>query len=106
MMGFDICIDGARNNTSNARQHQGVYVFEENFDYWKNSTNYTLESVMMKSAKWAKMENAEATNICGVNNLTRPYELDHGDYASSRKNASLVFSGVNLRFAQTTDLDV
>jgi len=104
LLGFDLCIEGDQNKLSTIRQ--GAYIFEDNFDYWANGTNYKPDSVMMKSAKWENVQNAKASDICGMNSISRAYELEHGDFVTSRKNASLVFSGVNHRYAETQDLDV
>ena len=108
LRGFDLCTqdDHEEEYSTSTGTLQGVFVFEDNFDYWSNSTNYTAGSVMMKSAKWAHMKNAEASDICGINSITRAYELEHGDFKTSRKNASLVFSGAIERSAETNDLDV
>ncbi len=125
-LGFDICtrIDTkSRHNGTDISYENGVYVFEDNFDYWSNATNYSSESIVMKSARWNSMENAMASDICGFNNITRPYEYEQQkqrqyvyEYSYShdqndispltRRNASLVFTGVRARFAETVDLDV
>jgi len=114
-LGFDLCAQKNTNATellsqstlsSSSSRRQGVYVFEDNFDYWMNASDYSVDSILMESAKWGKMGNAKASGICGMNYITRPYELEHGDFQSGRKNASLVFSGVKDRYAQTIDLDM
>ena len=102
--GYDLCIDNEMDEKTDGLQ--GVYIFEDNFDYWIDATHFKPESVMMKSAKWAHVVNAKASDICGVNKITRPYEREHGDFITSRKNASLVFSGVSQRYAETQTLDV
>ena len=119
-MGFDICAQKNTNATellpqstssssslsSSLSGRQGVYVFEDNFDYWINASDYSVDSILMKSAKWEKIGNAKTSGICGMNYITRPYELEHGDFQSGRNNASLVFSGVKDRYAETMDLDM
>ena len=106
-LGFDLCAQQYSNTTellSQSLNKQGVYIFEDNFDHWTNESDY--KSVLMKSAKWQRMENGKASDVCGVNDVHRPYELEHGEFDSSRKNSSLVFSGVMDRYAETMDLDM
>lgn len=98
-LGFDIC--------SESPSSHGVYVMHDDFNYWTNTTNYNEDSILMKSAKWESMQNAEATTFCGTNNVTKLYQqTSHFDSETGKKNAALVFSGVNQRFAETKDLDL
>jgi hypothetical protein len=81
MMGYDICKSSFQ---------PGVYVFEDGFENWENST---WQSNQMKSARWASIINGDAANYCG---------------ACSGKKA-LVFTGglvVQQRYAETQDVEL
>ncbi|GFH60768.1 hypothetical protein CTEN210_17244 [Chaetoceros tenuissimus] len=98
-LGFDVC--------SESPYSHGVFVMYDDFNYWANTTNYNEDSILMKSAKWELMQNAEATTICGTNNVTKLHQqTSHFDSETGKKNAALVFSGVSERFAETKDLDL
>ena len=113
--GFDICLTndmGDYMSSNRGMSHEfenSVIVFEDDFDYWRNRTDFTTRSVMMKSARWSNMVNAETDDICGMNQAQRPHE----DLFSPSKNelimkspSALVFSGVRHRYAETIDLDI
>ena len=109
LMGYDICRLHETSYDStflelNSGFDDGIYVFEDDFDYWINSTDYTSDSVMLKSAQWSKMINAQATDICGFNPMKRPYKEE--DHYPFKKSSALVFSGVQNRQCETSDLDV
>jgi len=110
LMGFDFCYDESHTLDSvneNKPFIDGACIFEDSFDYWKNETNYSLESVYTPSARWAKIENAQVTNICGVNNITRKHEMPTSELEKLLWSPkSLVFSGLHFRFAETMDLDL
>jgi hypothetical protein len=81
-------------------------VFEDNFDYWMNKTDYSAESIGMASARWDTMTNAEVTDYCGINLLEgdKPYpRIGPGVIGGE---GSLVFSGVIERQAVTVPLDM
>lgn len=112
-LGHDLCITkGNQALVSPTRHHgfeDGVFVFEDNFDYWKNDTDYSSNSIVMKSARWLNMANAKASGICGFNDIVRPYEVKMPptkDELVFERPAALVFSGVQNRFAETIGLDV
>jgi hypothetical protein len=50
-LGYDVC---------QAQFEPGSYIFEDSFEYWRNST---LKSNIMKSAKWSKIVNGKALCI-------------------------------------------
>ena len=79
MTGYDVC----------ASEYQGgVYVFEDTFDHWVDSTSFA--SNRMVSGRWASTVNAEANSNCG---------------SAGGENA-LKFSGEFTRSAITLDLDI
>lgn len=115
--GFDICLQSdsqhQRSTPSSSKSKKefesGIYVFEENFDYWKNETDYTSQSIVMKSARWSYMINARATDICGINVIVRPHEVERPpteEETAYKVPSALVFSGVQNRYAETIPLDV
>ena len=113
LLGHDLCITkGNEALVSPAHRHEfedGVYVFEDNFDYWKNDTDYSSDSIVMKSARWSNIANAKSGDICGFNSIVRPYEVEMPptkDELEFKRPAALVFSGVQNRFSETIDLDV
>jgi len=77
-MGYDICQDYF---------NQGIYVFEDTFDYWRNDSIYSND---MKSALWNKVVNGYSNSFCG---------------AFSREK-SLSFRGDSVRYAETQDVDI
>ena len=101
-MGFDFCFDvkGLYDDPS-VEFTNGVFVFEDNFDYWLNKTDYSQDSIGMASALWNTMTNAEVADYCGVNLL--PGDLDYPRMAPGvlRGEGSLHFSGVLERQAVT-----
>ena len=106
-VGFDFCVNNFRGLRRVEKFEEGVYILDDNFDFWKNSTDYSSDSVQMLSGKWSKMMNAEVTDICGFNNFTRKYEIAQTDRLDfSRKPSALVFSGVQFRYAETVDLNL
>lgn len=93
-MGYDFCYDtkdGAQRSQDEFKN--GVYVFEDNFDYWKNKTDYSRESILLASANWATMTNAQVTDFCGVNQL--PGDKNYPAIGPDTKygEGALVFSG-------------
>ena len=109
LMGFDFCVN---NDSDKINGPDGLYVFEDNFDYWMESERNNFSSTIMPSAKWEMIENGEATDICGFRNGTYKYE-EHlktvssiNDYSNLKIPSALVFSGVQFRYAQTLSLDV
>ena len=78
MSGYDICANSFI---------PGVYIFEDTFDAWKNSSR---ASNKMRSAHWGTMHNARSNNWCGA-------------YSGSR---SLNFQGPTIRYIETQDLDL
>ncbi len=116
-LGYDLCIETGRDKKTNEISTlsnedfvDGAYIFEDNFDYWKNSTDYNNNlSVIMKSARWSHMINAETSGICGFNTLVRSYEVEmppSREVNAFKIPSALVFSGVQNRFAETIDLDL
>ena len=109
LMGFDFCVNNENNKLNGP---DGLYVFDDNFDYWIRTKKDNFSYVTIPSAKWEKMENGEATDICGFRNGTYKYD-EHikmvssvNDYSSFKIPSALVFSGVQVRYAQTQSLDV
>ncbi len=114
-LGFDVCLQQDNQDSRSSpsglddKFEDGVYIFEDNFDYWMNDTDYSSISVMMKSARWSNMVNAKSSEICGYNDILRPYEVElspYKDHVMFKKNAALVFSGVRNRYSETVALDV
>ncbi|GMH59760.1 hypothetical protein TrLO_g6454 [Triparma laevis f. longispina] len=106
-LGYDFCYDtkdGAQQSQDEFKN--GVYVFEDNFDYWKNKTDYSRESILLASANWATMTNAQVTDFCGVNQL--PGDKNYPAIGPDTKygEGALVFSGVIERQAVTVPLDM
>ena len=61
-MGYDFCYDTKNRIDSNADEEEfnnGVFVFEDDFDHWKNKTDYTHPSILMASANWIDMKVSE-----------------------------------------------
>lgn len=54
-LGFDVCGD---------EFVEGVYVFEDTFEYWQSARDYT--SNLLKSAIWNETINVEAAGHCGT----------------------------------------
>jgi hypothetical protein len=79
LLGYDVC---------QAQFEPGSYIFEDSFEYWRNST---LKSNIMKSAKWSKIVNGRATDFCGT--------------AMGAKALSFA-GGVGGRFAMTQEIDM
>lgn len=105
-MGFDFCHHAPRERISKPFR-EGAYIFEDNFDYWSSSTDFTNKSVSMASARWNDMMNAETTTICGVNNLmSKRKSLQLPETEDMNRNSALVFTGVHYRYAETIDLDL
>ncbi len=122
--GFAICLQDSRSKaqtpvstpsssssfTTTKRDFEnGIYIFEDNFDYWKNRTNYHSESILMKSARWSYMINGKVSDICGTNDIVRPHEVErppHEKVIQFKRSSALVFSGVQKRYAETIALDV
>lgn len=81
LMGYDICSSEFNN---------GVYIFEDTFEYW---TNQSASSNAMKSAKWGKVVNAFSSDFCGAGN-------------NFGYNRSMSFQGAKERYAETIEMDV
>eukprot|EP01039_Chlorochromonas_danica_P012368 gene12368-14128_t len=79
LMGYDICEE---------QFNEGVYVFEDRFDYWRNSS--VPSSTLEKSAKWSTVYNGFVGDYCG---------------AVSLQNA-MIFRGEQFRYAETIDLNL
>ena len=107
-LGYDFCYDvKSRFDTDKADEfNNGVFVFEDDFDHWKNKTDYTRQSVRMASANWYDMNNAKVSDVCGIH-----VQEGHKGYPAIGKGVkygegALVFTGVLLRSAITVPLDV
>ena len=79
VFGYDICLD---------QFAEGVYIFEDTFDAWKNSSSY--KSNTMKTANWKKIVNGRSNNWCDAFSGTK----------------SLSFAGPFVRYAETIELDI
>ena len=86
-LGYDVC---------KSSFNQGTFIFEDNFENWKNSNN--LSTNLMKSALWSNIANGKTSTDCGMNPLSRP-DTPHGKY-------SLTFYGNSDRYAETKDMNV
>ena len=106
-LGYDICVDDFDYGiTGTEGFKKGTYIFEDNFDYWYNST-FEPSTIHMASSKWLNINNGMASDICGFSNRTRKYEWQPDDTKPlNRTQSSLVFSGVRFRNAETKDLDM
>jgi hypothetical protein len=106
-LGYDFCVDDFDNgNTGIEVFKKGTYVFEDNFDYWHNST-FDPNFIHMASSKWLNINNGMASDICGFSNHSRKYEWQPDETKPlNRTQSSLVFSGVRFRNAETRDLDM
>jgi len=96
-MGYDFCVGSNAKaqrpkifggEASNAAFSDGVYVFEDNFDWWANSTGFKGNE--RKSARWRQVLGGSVDDVCGV------YTEGH----------ALHFWGPTTREAVTEDLDV
>lgn len=79
LLGYDVC---------RKSYNQGVYIFEDTFDYWRNSSIFS--SNRMKSALWDSMYNGFAGPYCGATSL----------------KTALIFRGEDFRYAVTKDLNL
>jgi hypothetical protein len=77
-LGYDVC---------EKKYSGGVFIFEDVFDHWRNTS---FQSNRMVSAHWAKIVNAYANTFCGT----------------ARGTKALSFRGEFDRYAETRDLDV
>lgn len=78
-LGYDFC----------AKEYSGgVYIFEDQFDFWGNTTYFQSNS--MKSATWNRIKNGYSDTFCGASSYTK----------------ALIFGGDDFRYAVTNDLDV
>ena len=80
-LGFDICEDEFA---------EGVYVFEDTFEYWQSSRDFS--SNLLKSAIWNETVNVEAANYCGT--------------PKGGGGNAMVFGGEFFRYAITNDVDL
>lgn len=79
LMGYDICEE---------KFNEGVYVFEDRFDYWRNSS--VPSSTLEKSAKWSSVYNGFVGDYCGAVSL----------------KTAMIFRGEQFRYAETVDLNL
>lgn len=79
LLGYDVCED---------QFSGGVYVFEDRFDYWVNSSEFA--STTEKSAKWSNVYNGFSGTFCG----------------SVSGERALIFRGEMGRYAESMDLDL
>mmetsp|Transcript_18357 Transcript_18357/g.38203 ORF Transcript_18357/g.38203 Transcript_18357/m.38203 type:complete len:1044 (+) Transcript_18357:115-3246(+) len=107
-LGYDFCYDvKGRVGTDKSDEFlNGVYVFEDNFDFWRNKTDYSQESIFQASANWEEMTNAQVTDFCGIN--VQPGDQGYPAIGAGEKfgEGALVFSGVLKRNAVTKPLDM
>jgi len=105
-LGFDFCQNAPREKDQTLFRN-GEYIFEDNFDQWRVSNDFTNKSVGMASARWVNMKNAETSNTCGFNTVYESKKtLQTQNIPQLTQNAALVFSGVHFRFAETKNLDI
>lgn len=78
LLGYDLCLD---------EFNQGVYIFEDTFDYWRNVSRQSND---MKSALWHDIVNGFSNSYCGSYSLGK----------------SLSFRGDMIRYAETQEMDV
>lgn len=113
LLGFDICMEReARSKASEdlrmpltPKFDDQVVVFEDTFDYWLDPIDFN--SSVSAGSKWNSMMNAKATDICGYSNQSLKYEqLSSIDQYFPKRESSLVFMGVNERYAETKDLNL
>ena len=113
-LGFDICIEKeAKSEATNLldmpsspKFYHEVVIFEDTFDYWLDAADFN--SSISPSAKWNAVINARVTDICGYSNQRLTYE-QHSSSAVrlfTVMESSLVFTGANERYAETTDLNL
>ena len=78
LQGYDVCA---------SQFIPGLYIFEDTFDAWKNSS---VRSNKMKSGHWGKLQNARSNNWCGAVSGDR----------------SLSLAGPSKRYIETKDMDL
>lgn len=64
-LGYDFCHDvkGRVGTSKDDEFPDGVFVFEDTFDYWRNKTDYSQESILQVRSGWAGNQGGGAVKI-------------------------------------------